>query len=358
MICLSLECQAYSLFRNSELNSDSVYKELDWIYSCLSTQYAYDNDANANIYQRIAIVDVFSGYIYGLNKEPEEALNLEKCKFDRKIGVYQVMLKSSEKYTHKMILIKEDDSWVIYKQDRNSIRHIFARIYNLYRENPNDFSYNAFLKCMEVVLFGYAYEKKEKDDRKIYLQTKNFEFYFPMNSNKYGQKISLENSVYDVLDKFYAEYVNDKNYRWYKINGLSKFEAIDICDLITLEYYGAFFDETKKLKLKKCRFEKDIGIYISLPFWVSSGAGGMVLIIKEKNTFKFFEKQWAYFGEIFREIYELQKNYPSLITQECLNNCFDYILYGLPFECRHYGYNGRVCFKRGKFGYGFPIKDE
>ena len=93
MICLSLECQAYSLFRNSELNSDSVYKELDWIYSCLSTQYAYDNDANANIYQRIAIVDVFSGYIYGLNKEPEEALNLEKCKFDRKIGVYQVMLK-------------------------------------------------------------------------------------------------------------------------------------------------------------------------------------------------------------------------------------------------------------------------
>lgn len=162
MICLSLECQAYSLFRNSELNSDSVYKELDWIYSCLSTQYAYDNDANANIYQRITIVDVLSGYIYGLNKEPEEALNLEKCKFDRKIGVYQVMLKSSEKYTHKLILIKEDDSWVIYKQDRNSIRHIFARIYNLYRENPNDFSYNAFLKCMEVVLFGYAYEKKRK----------------------------------------------------------------------------------------------------------------------------------------------------------------------------------------------------
>lgn len=188
------------------LDTDSIYKEIDKIYSSgiLSEYKGYnENRKLGNKIDELFFIFNIMDKTYGFD-------------LSKNCAVYQIIPNFSSSPSD-LILIVDDNTVKIFIQDGENTRSILREIYTLKKEHPNEISEKQFESCLEYVIYQDGFEQTRMKLNVPYYAIGNIRYYFypkiPAKDLAVGFNRLLryyyKKSGYDITDED-DEWINDQ----------------------------------------------------------------------------------------------------------------------------------------------------
>lgn len=189
------------------LDTDSIYKEIDKIYSSGVMKSLYDTYIeNRKLGNKID--ELF--FVYNI-MDKTNGFDLSK-----KCAVYQISPIFSTG-PENLILIVADNTVKIFIQGPKYTDSILREIYTLKKEHPNEISEKQFESCLEYVIYQDGFEHTRFKSDIVLFSSGNFRYYFYPNIPAKDLAVGFnrllryyyKKSGYDITDED-DEWINDQ----------------------------------------------------------------------------------------------------------------------------------------------------